>query len=268
MYYLFIILYILIFLSIIYILNINAMLEYKEIKPECDTFDMIKISNNERSDIYSYLKILSNCLRIRNVTFWIISGTILGSVRHGEMIPWDDDADIGVFEEDIGKIIGFNKIINKFGYEIVPHWLIYKFRKIGQEYPFIDIFCYYKSDDRYIMNYEELRLKWPEEYFNEDELFPLKPYKFGSLNLPGPNYPLPYLDRMYPKWQYLGIQGYDHKKLEHVNEEIDLDQENESHKLTPYKIIKVKKNKKNPYLFMKKKYNKYHNKNILLFEQK
>jgi len=256
----------LICLAIVIILyNIKELTITNELTIKKELKENFDISKDEKNEIYSYLKIILNCFTKSNIPFWIIGGTTLGSVRHGEMIPWDDDADIGVFEKDMEKVLSINKVINNFGYEIVPHWRIFKFRKIGQEYPFVDIFCYFEDNGTYYMNHIELRNMWKNEYYKYDELFPLKLYKFGNLNLPGPNYPVDYLDRMYPKWQYMAYITYDHKNMENKNEEIKLDSNNEEHKLKSYKIIKVNNNDKKKKL---KKYNKLYNENILLFEEK
>ena len=34
------------------------------------------------------------------VRYWIIGGTLLGGVRDGCVVPWDDDTDIEVFYEE------------------------------------------------------------------------------------------------------------------------------------------------------------------------
>ena len=221
--------------------------------------DKLEMTENERSDIYYFLDYLTAFFKKHNITYWIIGGTTLGAVRHNEIVPWDDDADIGIFEHDLEKLLNLNNELKKDGFEIVFYWKIYKFRRIGKEYPFIDIFCYKKEGDKYVMNREDLKDVWPNEYYLEDELFPLKTYKFNYLDLLGPNYPLDYLDRMYPNWRRVGKHTFDHKENKQTDVNIELEQENPQHRLKPILYVKTNWN-------VKKEFDDNYNEKIITVE--
>lgn len=42
--------------------------------------------------------------RKHNIPYWIDYGTLLGAIRHGGFIPWDDDIDICVMDEYYGRL--------------------------------------------------------------------------------------------------------------------------------------------------------------------
>lgn len=54
------------------------------------------------------LKDIDKVCQKHNITYWLNGGSALGAVRHKGFIPWDDDADIGMMEDDFFK---FEKII-------------------------------------------------------------------------------------------------------------------------------------------------------------
>jgi hypothetical protein len=47
------------------------------------------------------MKRLAHVLEEHRIPYWLDSGTLIGSFRHDAPMPWDDDNDIGVLEEDL-----------------------------------------------------------------------------------------------------------------------------------------------------------------------
>ena len=52
---------------------------------------------------------LDRVCREEGLTYWVAYGTLLGAVRHGGFIPWDDDIDIWMPRKDYEKLIQLGK---------------------------------------------------------------------------------------------------------------------------------------------------------------
>ncbi|WP_455672676.1 LicD family protein [Phocaeicola sp.] len=66
------------------------------------------VADNLRACQLKQLSILEEIDRIcqkHRLTYWLDGGTLLGAMRHGGFIPWDDDIDLGMTLEDLQKFI-------------------------------------------------------------------------------------------------------------------------------------------------------------------
>lgn len=180
---------------------------------------------------------LYQVLKKNNIRCWLEGGGLLGLVRHGGMIPWDDDLDFCIHPDDIHKLkepkvihdlqtLGMTIADYFFGAKVFPianHPL--GLDKESLKTPFIDIFFSLRTrkDGKKIFHYKhpQARVWWPSSYFPEDELFDnngsIPEYQFGPIILPGPKNLLPYLERQYgPNCLKEVYQEYDHIRLKGI----------------------------------------------------
>ena len=51
------------------------------------------------------LRFVDNVCKKHNIDYWLEGGTLIGAVRNGGFIPWDDDIDLSIMRKDYEKLI-------------------------------------------------------------------------------------------------------------------------------------------------------------------
>lgn len=176
--------------------NINYQRYFKE--PFVTPANCIhKMTPENVGAYYKMLQVVDDVLNQHNITYWISGGTLLGAVRHGGMIPWDDDADIELFAYDKEKVISLNSVFNSFGYRVADwSWgdglRIYP---IKSNYPKIDIFLTKQVDDKVVLETGH----FPKCFWFITELTPIARIAFGPIQLNCPNQVMRYFYSCYGK---------------------------------------------------------------------
>jgi len=164
------------------------------------------------------LKRTIDILEEYDIKYLLISGTLLGCMRHNDFIPWDDDIDILVESSFLGKI---KEIKEKYGddkIEFIEFWpdlyksyyknkvkkIKLKERQLRYNWPFIDLFIYEIRDDKIIF----FKKEWPIEKFLPEETI-----IFQEIKTKIPKEPEYYLENSYGKdyMTILNSGSYCHK---------------------------------------------------------
>lgn len=65
--------------------------------------DRSRVLEDAHQQLLAALIHVNDILTRNDIPYWIDGGTLLGAVRSGRFIPWDDDIDICVFREDLER---------------------------------------------------------------------------------------------------------------------------------------------------------------------
>lgn len=156
------------------------------------------LSAVERRLLSRTLQTLTSSLDAANITYFMIGGTLIGSYRHHDRIPWDDDVDLIIPASEQSRLRSavvslepdFRLLSDvAAGYQ----WKFYLsnpvpgshrpwFRLSSARWPYVDLF-FYEKNATHVWN----TCPWfTEEIWPLSTVFPLRRRPFGHLSLPAP----------------------------------------------------------------------------------
>jgi len=163
-----------------------------------------------KQELYGLIRLFDAVCSQHRIPYFVMGGTLLGSVRHREMIRWDYDVDVGVLEEHLGALDAVDW--GRFGLRAESLTtgkgkIFYAGRLDSNENcksVFVDVFGYARSGEygargekRHLL-FGAAREMWPTDFFYDQELFPLqRKYRFADMVLSGPAEHVGYCQRVY-----------------------------------------------------------------------
>jgi len=182
-------------LLVVLLTSYSVLVLYRQLTVEVNELFASPFADDDLQSLKLTLGIVLNVLNRLNVTYFMASGTLLGSYRHHGRIPWDDDVDLIVNSSDkelIWKSLTALKPdygLFLSGYIDSPyHWKVYP-RRHGRKvplkpfrWPFVDL-LFFRENVTHVWN--ESPWFW-DECWPRSAVFPLRRRPFDAFQIPAP----------------------------------------------------------------------------------
>ena len=137
-----------------------------------------------------------------NITYFMYSGTLLGSYRHHSIIPWDDDVDLMVDAAKRSQVIRAMASLGSafhLNTEQGYRWKFYSneskpIKGVNWHYPFLDI-SFYNQNPNMIFDYDAAYAS--QFTYRKYVVFPLGKRLFWGMMLNAPRDSLSFLNQTY-----------------------------------------------------------------------
>ncbi len=203
-----------------------------------DNIDNFIIDKKDKDELIDLYRFVVDELKKNNVKFWLIGGTLLGKMRHNSIIPWDNDVDLAILEEDYDKVykIFKNKIFKGmkrnpvcigctersiFNYTteslaLLGNVIQISFKGMNGN---IDLISYSRKNGRVFPSKLLFRMTFPKDNFENKDIFPLQKTLFEGREVRVPNKAKKILNKVYKGWKKTAVIANTHSVKSEKNKE-------------------------------------------------
>jgi phosphorylcholine metabolism protein LicD len=157
-----------------------------------------------------------NFFNDNGISYWCDGGSLLGCVRDGAKIKWDDDEDLACDAKNYFKLLRLIPEFKKlYDYEVriqidnvikfVDNKNIYvrdtSEGTTGPRLACIDVFLYVEKKGEFVLDSLKNRKLFKNCIYKKDSLYPLKEYQYGRLKVKGPKNPDQFLSSYYGNYK-------------------------------------------------------------------
>lgn len=180
---------------LLYVLNTYWVGSFSPFQLPLDSYFVSPLDDGDKALTDRTFRVFVDAVESANLTFFVYGGTLLGSLRHHDRIPWDDDTDVIM---DVGDMAKITRVLSRLEPEFglyrsgsatyASQWKFYPTDGrfvFHRQYrtPYIDIF-FYASNETHVWNaspqYSDYEL-WLKRH-----VFPLVRRPYGDLTVPAP----------------------------------------------------------------------------------
>ena len=154
------------------------------------------LKDSVRYDMVELFVKVSKALDDADVKWFLSGGSMIGAVRHGGLIPWDDDIDISVVDTDLHKVENIDW--STIDCQLTKRDRLWKVQvKAAVRFPFVDIIPVKLHEGlwKYCLPFDKetgeftygVYDQWPKEAYPDDWVMPLRRVKWEHVDAWVPN---------------------------------------------------------------------------------
>src|SRR5690606_13574303 len=130
-------------------------------------------------------------LAAEQIECWADGGTLLGAVRDGAIIPWDNDGDLGIQAADVPRVLALAGTFKAVGFDVQTHCggALVRINYSTANTMGVDIFPWAAQGEELVHPFKGRR--------SQSSLWPLSRVRLDGLELPAPADPEHWLEARY-----------------------------------------------------------------------